>query len=49
MSRPQQENFLAWCAARDPHRIRRFRKDVLWLRKQAIKAGLDPEEVKFLI
>lgn len=35
--------------ARNPWRWRRFRSDVTWIRKQLIKMGYDPEEIRWLL
>lgn len=48
-SRQQLPAFVQWVGARYPLRFRRLAKDIEWLRKQAQKYGMDPEEVRWLL
>jgi len=48
-SRQQLPAFVQWVSGRNPLRFRRLAKDIEWLRKQAQKYGMDPEDVRWLL
>ena len=48
-SRQQLPAFVQWVSGSYPLRFRRLAKDIEWLRKQAQKYGMDPEEVRWLL
>jgi hypothetical protein len=42
---PSVQDFIHHVYTKYPLRVRRLRKDSRWLRKQAVKYGIDPDQV----
>lgn len=45
----ERDDFIAWLGKRHPIRTRRLGHDFDWLRSQAKKYGINPEEVRWLL
>jgi hypothetical protein len=51
-TRPQPgdvNEFLTFVRKRDPHRLHRLGRDLDWLRREANRFGIDPEEIRWLL
>lgn len=44
-----QDSFLQSVRRMYPLRVRRLQRDVEWLRRQAVKQGIDPDEVRWML
>lgn len=44
-----RDQFIAWIKARHPFRMTRLGKEIDWLRAEARKYGINPEEIRWLL